>query len=89
MSARVLPRSRRAPQETGLPMVSEDVNASMTEKSAPCAPAKPEPKKPDLKGFIRAFLKGESHGEELLHALYDSILEEPIPERLRAVLRRS
>ncbi|HEV2301498.1 MAG TPA: hypothetical protein VGR91_08005 [Stellaceae bacterium] len=37
---------------------------------------------------VRAFLDGRTHGEELLHALYDHILDEPIPERLTAVLRR-
>ena len=37
---------------------------------------------------IRDFLAGRSDGEDLLHAIYDHVLEEPIPERLRAVLRR-
>ena len=37
---------------------------------------------------VRAFLDGKTHGEDLLHALYDHVLEEPIPERLLAVLRR-
>ncbi len=36
---------------------------------------------------IRDFLAGRNDGEELLHALYDHVLDEPIPERLRAVLR--
>ena len=34
------------------------------------------------------FLAGKTDGEELLHALYDHILDEPVPERLRAILRR-
>jgi hypothetical protein len=33
------------------------------------------------------FLDGRTDGEELLHALYDYILDEPVPERLRALLR--
>jgi hypothetical protein len=37
---------------------------------------------------IRAFLDGGSHGEDVLDALYGHIAEEPIPERLRALLRR-
>lgn len=41
-----------------------------------------------LERRVRAFLDGKTHGEELLHALYDHILEERIPERLTAVLRR-
>jgi hypothetical protein len=37
---------------------------------------------------IRDFLAGKSDGEELLHALYDHVLDEPVPERLKALLRR-
>jgi hypothetical protein len=37
---------------------------------------------------IRDFLAGRTDGEQLLHALYDHVLDEPIPERLRAALRR-
>jgi hypothetical protein len=33
------------------------------------------------------FLHGRTHGEELLHALYDHILDEPVPERMREALR--
>jgi hypothetical protein len=33
---------------------------------------------------IADFLNGRTHGEELLHALFDHILDEPVPERLRA-----
>ncbi len=43
----------------------------------------------NVKGKIDAFLRGESHGGELLHTLYDHVLEEPIPERLRALVRGS
>lgn len=37
---------------------------------------------------IAAFLDGRTHGDELLHELYDYVLEEPIPQRLRALLGR-
>jgi len=37
---------------------------------------------------IRDFLAGDTDGEELLHALYDHVLDEPVPERLSALLRR-
>lgn len=37
---------------------------------------------------IRAFLAGETNGEDVLHEIYDHVLDEPVPERLRAVLRR-
>ncbi len=33
------------------------------------------------------FLDGKTHGEELLHALYDHILDEPVPEQMRALFR--
>ena len=36
---------------------------------------------------IRDFLAGKSNGEDLLHALYDHVLDEPVPQRLRAVLQ--
>ena len=36
---------------------------------------------------IRDFLAGINDGEQLLHALYDHVLDEPVPERLRALLR--
>jgi len=35
------------------------------------------------------FLEGRTHGEELLHALHDYVLDEPIPERMLAFLRQA
>jgi hypothetical protein len=35
---------------------------------------------------IRDFLAGKSDGADLLHTLYDYILDEPVPRRLRALL---
>jgi len=37
---------------------------------------------------IRAFLAGETHGEDVLGALYGHVADEPMPQRLRALLRR-
>lgn len=37
---------------------------------------------------IAAFLDGKTNGEDLLHALYDHVLDEPIPPSLSDVLRR-
>ena len=37
---------------------------------------------------IRDFLAGGNEGEDLLHALYDHVLDEPVPERLTAILKR-
>jgi hypothetical protein len=33
------------------------------------------------------FLDGRTDGEELLHALYDHVLDEPVPEHMRALFR--
>jgi hypothetical protein len=42
--------------------------------------------RPSLEEQIAAFLDGRTHGEELLHALYDHVLDEPIPPQMRALL---
>jgi hypothetical protein len=34
---------------------------------------------------LRDFLDGRTDGEELLHALYDHVLDEPVPERMRGL----
>jgi hypothetical protein len=36
---------------------------------------------------IKDFLDGRSHGEDLFHALYDRVLDEPIPARMRALFK--
>lgn len=47
-----------------------------------------EPEHPpiSLRDQIGAFLDGRTHGEGLLHALYDRALDEPIPARMRSLL---
>ena len=42
---------------------------------------------PSVDNQIRAFLAGDSDGEDLLHAIYDHVLDEQVPERLRALLK--
>ena len=37
---------------------------------------------------IRDFLDGKNDGQDVLRALYDHVLDEPVPERLKALLRR-
>jgi hypothetical protein len=37
---------------------------------------------------ISAFLDGTTEGGELLHALYDHVLREPIPQSMRAILKQ-
>jgi hypothetical protein len=36
---------------------------------------------------IRDFLAGRNDGEIVLHALYDHVLDEPVPQFLRDLLR--
>jgi hypothetical protein len=36
---------------------------------------------------IRAFLSGESRGEDVLGTLYGAVADEPVPERLRVLLK--
>jgi hypothetical protein len=40
---------------------------------------------PSLEDQIADFLDGKTCGEKLLHALYDHVLDEPIPERMRCL----
>ena len=44
------------------------------------------PPMPTVSAQIGAFLAGRTNGEELLHALYDHVLDEPIPESMRRLL---
>ena len=43
--------------------------------------------RPPLEDQIADFLDGRTHGESLLHALYDHVLDEPIPERMRGLFK--
>jgi hypothetical protein len=36
---------------------------------------------------IRAFLSGETHGEDVLRTLYGNVVDEAIPARLLAILK--
>ena len=42
---------------------------------------------PSVDAEIRDFVAGKNDGENLLHTLYDHVLDEPVPERLRAILK--
>ena len=50
--------------------------------------AKPHAATGTIERRIRDFLDGKTHGEDVLNALYGAPMKEPVPERLRAVLRR-
>jgi hypothetical protein len=53
-----------------------------------CRYAKADSANHSLKARIAAFLAGSTHGEDLLHALYDHVLDEPIPQSMRAILKK-
>ena len=49
----------------------------------------PIPADPSVADRIVDFLDGRTHGEDLFHELYDHVLAEPIPHRMRMLLRNS
>ena len=53
-----------------------------------CAPVESHIAVRSVDNRIRAFLAGDSDGEDLLHDLYDHVMDEPVPERLRGLLKR-
>jgi len=55
--------------------------------STPCGVPKPPTVSRSVADRIADFLDGGTHGEDLLHELYDYVLEEPIPQRMRALLK--
>jgi hypothetical protein len=52
-----------------------------------CRYGKAELPERSVESRIAAFLDGRSNGEELLHALYDHVLSEPIPQSMRAIIK--
>lgn len=55
--------------------------------AAKCPPRPVAAAPPSVDAEIRDFIDDKNDGESLLHALYDHVLDEPIPERLLAVLK--
>jgi hypothetical protein len=51
-------------------------------------PVQPHPVRCSTEREIRDFVTGKTDGENVLHALYDHVLDEPVPERLTALLKR-
>lgn len=49
----------------------------------------PVPAPDPMEQQILDFLEGRTHGEGLLHALHDHVLDEPIPERMLALFRQA
>lgn len=63
-------------------------NSRLTAAPRRCGPAKLDSLSRSVADRIAAFLDGRTHGEDLLHELYDHVLEEPIPEGMRALLSK-
>ena len=38
---------------------------------------------------VLSFLDGKTNAEDLLHALYDHVLDEPLPQSLRTILKQA
>jgi len=55
--------------------------------AARCGLPKPDLAPLSVADRIAAFLDGRTHGEDLLHELYDYVLEEPIPQSMRELLK--
>jgi hypothetical protein len=55
--------------------------------SMPCDVPQPPIVSRSVADRIADFVDGRTHGEDLLHELYDYVLEEPIPQRMRALLK--
>jgi 4'-phosphopantetheinyl transferase EntD len=55
--------------------------------STPCGVPKPPIVSRSVADRIADFLDGRTHGQDLLHELYDYVLEEPLPQRMREILR--
>lgn len=53
-----------------------------------CHPRAPRIARSSTDRDIRDFLAGKNDGERLLHALYDHVLDEPVPDRLKALFAR-
>jgi hypothetical protein len=64
---------------------SERVLAAMV---PPCGVPEPDVRRTSIENQITDFLDGRTHGEGLLHALYDHVLDEPIPERMRSLFKK-
>jgi hypothetical protein len=67
--------------------MSNEGNCAMLVNIALSAAAEFELFRPSMEDQIADFLDGRTHGEELLHALYDHVLDEPIPPQMKALLR--
>ena len=68
------------------------IRCGSTRASAPlisrCGGPEPRSLPDSVNSQIIDFLEGRTDGEDLLHAMYDHIIDEPIPERMRALFTK-
>ena len=76
--ASIVTRNKPKLQESPRVMNLAAIKCSFAESFAPVR---------SVDSQIRAFLAGKGEGEELLHSIYDHVLDEPVPERLTALLK--
>lgn len=78
-------------RRTGVECGKENLELPEEERAmyvaAKCLPVEPRNAKSLVDRDIRDFLAGKTDGEDLLHALYDHVLDEPVPQRLRALFK--
>jgi hypothetical protein len=69
--------------------MSSKANLKASVTPAVCRSEKAGSARGSVADRIGDFLDGRTYGEDLFHELYDHILAEPIPQRMRALLRKS
>jgi len=67
--------------------MSSEVKPERAVVSPQCGLPQPDLAPLSVADRIAAFLDGRTHGEDLLHELYDYVLEEPIPQSMRELLK--
>ena len=79
---------KQTSRNTGFDTMCYDRSRSEIATIAGCACPEGTLTESSVPARIAAFLDGTTCGEDLLHALYDYVLEEPIPEAIRATLNK-
>jgi len=81
--------TRRRPNVTLRNSTNSEVEPEREALSAHCELPQPRLAPLSVTDRIAAFLDGRTHGDDLLHELYDYVLAEPIPPSMRELLKWS
>ena len=81
--------TRRRPNVTLRNSTNSEVEPEREAVPAHCELPRPRVASLSVTDRIAAFLDGRTHGEDLLHELYDYVLAEPIPQSMRELLKWS